>query len=496
MSQPLPELEISGGAGSVYAVYEDIATLAGHSAQLGVDLGAIALRCHRYLGDLNVLASAPLNPDGVARFELALLRALDGPRGLSLLAADLGTDAVALAAAAAAYVAADWANAALIDSARWAAGFAFGLALPFLIVPGMLAGGLGAAALFSTPQGALTGAALWSYLEENWEVLLSDHPGVIDLLIGTAPGLIGGLQFHLTGPWLPPITPDVPASARLLAMLYPDGSPEVTGQPVPTVGPNGRRPTAADVAAMNAAPEDLHDLLSALEVRAYDALWRTPGVIDIRIVTDANGNESWIVDIPGTREFQPIPGQHQQINDLGTNLHAMAGAETSYQQGIVEALQRAGYSGEPIMLVGHSQGGIVAANMVNDLAHGGVHTSSGTAVDLNVTHVVTVGSPIARIDIPDDVQLLALESNNDIVPHLDAADNPQRSNVVTVSFDAQHGNLVDNHLVDAYLPAAQALDQSNDPSVRAWMDRAGGFFTAPGTTASTEVHLYTVSRTF
>lgn len=54
----------------------------------------------------------------------------------------------------------------------------------------------------------------------------------------------------------------------------------------------------------------------------------------------------------------------------------------------------------------------------------GRFTSGGQA--FNITHVVTAGSPIGRTDIPADVQVLSLENQRDIVPHLDAAPNPDR----------------------------------------------------------------------
>jgi hypothetical protein len=100
-----------------------------------------------------------------------------------------------------------------------------------------------------------------------------------------------------------------------------------------------------------------------------------------------------------------------QLNDLGTNLHAIH--------------RRAAPGGSRRRRADHArrphQGGIVAAQMAGDLAGG----------EYNVTHVVTTGSPVGRIDVPDSVQVLSLENEHDIVAHLDAAGNPDRSNRVT-----------------------------------------------------------------
>ncbi|MGH3680853.1 MAG: alpha/beta hydrolase [Natronosporangium sp.] len=158
----------------------------------------------------------------------------------------------------------------------------------------------------------------------------------------------------------------------------------------------------------------------------------------------------------------------------------MGGETTAYQQGVVEALRRAGAGpGDPVMLVGHSQGGVVAAQAAADLAGGG---------ELNVTHVVTAGAPVGWVEIPDGVQLLALENAHDVAPHLDAAPNQDRPNQVTVTFETQHGTIAANHSMDtAYLPAGAVLDDSTDPSVVAFRDGAGAFFPTEGTTATATV---------
>jgi hypothetical protein len=64
----------------------------------------------------------------------------------------------------------------------------------------------------------------------------------------------------------------------------------------------------------------------------------------------------------------------------------------------------------------------------------------------------------------DNVQMLCLENEHDIVPHLDAADNPDQPNRTTVTFDSQQGTIGDNHGTrSAYLPAATSLDHSPTP---------------------------------
>lgn len=190
--------------------------------------------------------------------------------------------------------------------------------------------------------------------------------------------------------------------------------------------------------------------------------------IDVRKVIGADGTVSYIVDIPGTRVWNAPGEKTSNANDLGTNLNAMAGNPTILEKGIQEALRRSGVGPhDPVMLVGHSQGGIVAARTANDFVSSGQY---------NVTHVITAGSPIGRIPVPDSVQVLSLENRNDIVPHLDASDNPDTANRTTVTFDHQTETIAGNHKIAGnYSDIAKQLDSSHDSSVEAFKKSMGNF---------------------
>jgi hypothetical protein len=91
--------------------------------------------------------------------------------------------------------------------------------------------------------------------------------------------------------------------------------------------------------------------------------------------------------------------------------------------------------------------------------------------------------------------MLSLENAYDVVPHLDAADNPDRPNRTTVTFDSQHGTVNDNHATGvSYLPAARALDHSTDPSVLAYRASAGAFL-AGGPASTVRAEVYELTRT-
>ncbi|MGC4893887.1 esterase/lipase family protein [Micromonospora sp. DT31] len=443
-----PELTVTGGAGGVDARYDDLGMLATHSSDVAAFLLSASKESHGALADADVLASALLNPAGVARFEAALLAALDGPRGLTALAAGFGTQAAALRTAVAAYRVTDEAQAEALESLRWTIGNILG-SQPLTIVPLLAALGLPIAAY------QLAGG------EIDWERLITDHPGIVDTIVGVAPGLVNGLGIP---------TEDVAAAARLLGAFYPDGTGEVVDRGL-DIDPRTAQP-----------PQGFGDLMRTLDYRNGQSQANQPDQIDVRLVQHADGSSGYIVDIPGTKAWGP-PGEFSPfLNDLGTNVHVMGGETTARQAAIGEALRRAGAGpDDPVMLIGHSQGGMVAAQAAHDTGNGNF--------DFNVTHVVTAGSPIGMTDVPDNVQVLSLENSHDIVPHLDAADNRDRANHTTVTFDSQTGSIGNNHGTNTvYTPAADALDRSDDPSVAAYRNSAGAFFGSPGSTVQTKVY--------
>ncbi|WP_051515479.1 esterase/lipase family protein [Candidatus Blastococcus massiliensis] len=461
-----PELAVSGGAGGIEAELADLRTLARSSADLAELLASTGVSCHGVLVDPDVLASALLDPVGTARFQAALLEALDGPRGLTVLALTFTARAVTLEAAAAAYEAADAALAELADGLHWAAGY-----LAPVTVPALLLGLLGAAA--HDPVGATLEVATFLDDPERW---LTEHPGLVDAAANAAPGLAGLVGTLVPGlPWLG--GSDVRAAAARLGRLWPDGSPVVTTLP---------DDTDLDVVA---PPRGIADLMRGLDARNGKGATAGEDQIGVRVLTRADGTRAYIVDIPGTQDWtMPGGGVNPATNDLGTNVRVLGGDVTTRQAAIAEALRRAGASStDPVMLVGHSQGGMVAAQAAHD---------AGTAdFDFNVTNVVTAGSPVARAGIPDSVQVLALENATDVVPHLDGRDNDDDANVTTVTFDLQNGDVGRNHSIrDAYRIGAQAVDQSEDPSIAAYRASADAFLVRPGEEVTVVAHVYAIGR--
>ena len=130
---------------------------------------------------------------------------------------------------------------------------------------------------------------------------------------------------------------------------------------------------------------------------------------------------SWTVDIRGTQSFAIGQSGPQ---DMTTNLQGVAGMASDQLNAIMEAMDAAGIPPEEaVEFAGHSQGGIMAAQLAADPA---------VRAHYNVVSVVTAGSPTATI-APSDVPVLSYENSGDIVPGLDG--NATRGdNVTTVRF--------------------------------------------------------------
>ena len=370
-----------------------------------------------------IALSSFVDPIGDAGFEAELLGALDGWQGLSWAAAQCrGIDAE-LRLGAAAYEQVDRLGADLHD---------------------LLAGGLGAAPAFAHAAAVLarTGDPVRAA-----EAIVADDPELADLLV-TALGIPGLL--HAVGAALP------------------DGHGVVRDTGRDGVGVAGR------------PPRSLTGLLKDLARRNGDA---RHGEIDVRILTLPDGSRRAIVDITGTKSWDPLPTS--DVTSLTTNGRALVGESTAYEQGVLAAMRRAGVrKTDDVMLVGHSEGGMVAVTTARDAVASG---------QFNVTHVVTAGAPIALTvgSLPTGVQVLALENGRDVVPHLDGRANPDEPNITTVTSYHGDGTITGDHdIAGSYVPLARDVQASDNGSIRDFLGSARRYFQA----TTVETHTFQVQR--
>lgn len=428
MTEPLPAAQpvsVRGGSSGITADCEAMVALAGRFGAAGEDTLGAALSLHGYLGAPSVVSSAALDPIGFARFELELLSALDGWRGLSWAGVECGAIDAELRLAAAAYEGVDRVGTSVQD-----------LVLGALTAGPALSGGAAALAATGNPLSAA-------------EAVIARDPQLADVVV-TALG--------------------VPALLTTIGKRVPDGHGVLRHAGVDRRGVAGR------------PPRRLTDVLRDLSQRNGDA---AHGEIDVRILSMPDGSRRAIVDITGTKSWDPLPTH--DVTSLTTNGRALVGDRTAYEDGVLAAMRRAGVRrGDKVMLVGHSEGGMVAVTAARDASASG---------EFDVTHVVTAGSPIGRTaaSLPRRVQLLALENSRDVVPHLDGVANPDRPNVTTVSSPRGDGTVLGDHdIAGAYVPVGADAEASRNGSVRHFLAGAKTFFQATGV----ETHTYQVQRSY
>ncbi len=210
--------------------------------------------------------------------------------------------------------------------------------------------------------------------------------------------------------------------------------------------------------------------------------------VRVHHVTHEDGSAAWVVDIPGTQNWQ-TGGPHNPFDGTG-NITTMAGVPASIYPAVRSAMRRAMSragvvpGSEPVMLVGHSQGGIVATRMMRDRAF---------RTEFDVTRVVTVAAPVTRMEAPEGVRTLEIEHTGDLVPGLDADYAPDAANSAQVSCDPVHitDNPLDQHHASTYVTTAREHlgRDSGLPMVQRFYDDSDIFFDGRDT-----AYDYTVRR--
>ena len=158
-----------------------------------------------------------------------------------------------------------------------------------------------------------------------------------------------------------------------------------------------------------------------------------------------------VVYLPGTAEWSPVGGT--KAFDLKSDLALATNAENANSIRAANAAISAygAKAGDRLVLVGYSQGGMVAAKLAEE--------------NPNVVGVVTAGSPIANDSIPKSIPVVSLEHSNDIVPALAGKTNPLTENWATATrhLDLKPGeNVINAHDISAYVETAKLADQSSD----------------------------------
>ncbi|MGP4032996.1 hypothetical protein [Pseudarthrobacter sp. 1C304] len=302
----------------------------------------------------------------------------------------------------------------------------------------------------------------------GWEFLTTGEPPSVTELIAGGTGLLAaGINAGV--------------SVSTVGLLHPhlldDGSP-VAGDPQAVgVGAepaqNGYRNTPM--------PSSLAQIMGGVTAAYEDGGYAGTPDAAVRITAVDKGNgPAYIVTIPGTSEWNLRSGSNP-LDTVG-NLASASGTLSTASQAVTMAMRQAGIpDGAPVMLVGHSQGGMTAANLAAD---------PGFRGQFNVTNVLTYGSPIDSTRIPGSVDTLALQHPYDVVPRLDLGNAkpgapglvgwPSSSGATVVTLPtppgAGPGDVLGNHDYNAYAASVAANESSgalaayrNAPSTQAFI---------------------------
>lgn len=176
---------------------------------------------------------------------------------------------------------------------------------------------------------------------------------------------------------------------------------------------------------------------------------------ELRVVKYRTGNRvAWRVDIRGTQVWT-VTGANPQ--DMRTNLQTNASGQagnSDMTNAVTRALDQAGYRrGQPVELIGHSQGGAVAAQL---------GANPALAKKYNIKSVVTLGSNTGNFRPSSGVHMVSLENSADIVPRLDGRTNPNVPNLTTVRTYKNYHSVGGNHAKELYGQVAKAWEDSGD----------------------------------
>ncbi|MBC9956583.1 alpha/beta fold hydrolase [Yimella sp. cx-51] len=461
------EPERTGGSHSTVADLADMHSTAGVLDRAGNDVRGAGGRLITALLRLPATA-VPLAPLRAADIAADEFRLVHGLQGLAATGLDLEVIARSLRFSASAYAGADATADALMRSVQVA------IALPRMTAALCSAAAWSAAATVPLPSQydwARDAAMPERIRDKSPDQAFVAHlkhrliasPGLTEDALITVRLLAGDSLAEVMAPGtLERRAAGTTATARVLRLLRDDHPLTVrTAPPIP----HSQRPPR-DVG-------DVFDSVGSIESEKASA-GNTASRIRVRHVTSASGEGAWIVEVPGTQDWSAT--QPSNPSDAAANLAAVAGLPSTLYPAIEKALQtsmaKAGVKpgSEPVMLAGHSQGGIVATRLAQDRRF---------RTTFRVTHVATAGSPVSHIRVPASVQTLDLAHKADPVPRLDHQKPPDVRHRYGITGDpvARPEDKTDPiavHGADRYAESARiwAPAHSTDPDVRAFYDSA------------------------
>lgn len=248
------------------------------------------------------------------------------------------------------------------------------------------------------------------------------------------------------------------AAAYAIGLLWPHGEATVTpwvGDPLKSPGAFYHR-RADSIGNYLDEMRDLHE-----------------GEIEIRHI-DGSDPPRYVVLLKGIDGFVQ-PDSHDSVTDLNAALIERMQKDGRWSRAVERAMDQADIPADAqVMLVGHSGGGIVAANLAGN---------EEFLSKYHVTHVLTNGSGVTDklSSAAGDVKVLMLDHNTDVVARTIQTPFPpghgDGTTHIAHSFEdttprGGSEDLGSGHHYDYY---SNEIDTTRDPAVRAWLDSAGAY---------------------
>lgn len=184
---------------------------------------------------------------------------------------------------------------------------------------------------------------------------------------------------------------------------------------------------------------------------------------------------AWVVYIGGTVDWNPDAAAEPW--DATSNVSAVADRQAGSYRAVVQAMIDAGVRpGDPVIQVGHSQGGLIAAQVA----------ASG---EFNTVAVATFGAPSAQVPVPLDLPTLSVEHADDLVPALGGAPADVDARLVVrrevyAGAEVPANQALPAHSLANYEETARLIDASPEPRLRDFRARLEAVVgTAPGESA-------------
>lgn len=473
---------VLGGRGPTIAEIEDM-TAAAATLRRAVDALDAADADLRQVRGATAVALMSGRP-GARAAHLAVRAAAEGPGSAGALRDDLRRLADAVVRAATAYVDAESGVErrvrVLASGVGWWIGEHPGVALGGVVTAAV---GLGSVALVGASatgllrEAALGGGPLTTVLgiaARRGSAVFTEAGGtqaLVTMFASAARSLPPGTQ-------VPTLRPVPSGAATALGVLPEPGEASLVARADPPQLP---------------VPQDVQGVVANVAA-SYDARPGGTGLpgtreatISVQQLDHPDGTRSWVVEIPGTEDGSfaaDVP------TDMSTNLQLMAQQPDDMTAAVIRAMRDAGVAAdEPVLLAGHSQGGMVAMSV-----------AAATVGTFAVTTVVTVGSPDLPVPPPPGVQVLAVRHAEDLVPQTDGTPDYGTSQLTVVTRglvatgDDPALSTIEAHDVRRYVETAGELPDAvgDDPGYRRFMDAAAPVLGGEGTTALTTQ--YEVSR--